>query len=81
MLRKAKAGHVTGGRVFRYDNVEVSNAAGNRSHVMRAVNQDEAAVIRRIFELSAARSGLTRTKTLNAEGALAPRAQHGRPRA
>src|SRR5215207_1870324 len=34
MLRKAKAGHVTGGRVFGYDNVEVPNGAGDRSHVV-----------------------------------------------
>ena len=35
MLRKARAGHVTGGRVFGYDNVEVCDAAGKRSHVVR----------------------------------------------
>jgi DNA invertase Pin-like site-specific DNA recombinase len=33
MQRKAKAGHVTGGRVFGYDNVDVRDSAGHRSHV------------------------------------------------
>ncbi len=42
MLRKAKAGHVTGGRVFGYDNVEVLSASGDRSHVMRQINDTEA---------------------------------------
>ena len=64
MLRKARAGHVTGGRVFGYDNVEVKNASGERSHVTRVINDEEAAVVRRIFELSASDAGLTRiTKT------------------
>ena len=31
MLRKARAGHVTGGRVFGYDNVDVHDAQGRRS--------------------------------------------------
>lgn len=66
MSRKAKAGHVTGGRVFGYDNVEVLGISGERSHVTRKINEAEAAVVRRIFELSAAGAGLTRiTKTLN----------------
>src|SRR5918993_1418892 len=38
MSRKAKAGHVTGGRVFGYDNVEVLDAAGTRSHVARRID-------------------------------------------
>jgi site-specific DNA recombinase len=82
MLRKARAGHVTGGRVFGYDNVEICGADGQRSHVERRINADEAAIVRRIFELCAAGAGLTRiTKTLNAEGAPAPRPQQGRPAA
>jgi DNA invertase Pin-like site-specific DNA recombinase len=35
MQRKARAGHVTGGRVFGYENVEVVGADGKRSHVAR----------------------------------------------
>src|SRR5262249_43973430 len=39
MLRKAAAGHVTGGRVFGYDNVRVEG------HVERRINDEEAAVV------------------------------------
>src|SRR4051794_9158419 len=45
MLRKARAGHVTGGRVFGYDNVR-ADVGG----VLRVINDDEAAVVRDIFE-------------------------------
>jgi site-specific DNA recombinase len=80
MARKARAGHVTGGRVFGYDNVEIVDAAGARSHVERRINEPEAAVVRRIFELCAAGTGYTRiTKLLNAERSPSPRPQHGRP--
>jgi DNA invertase Pin-like site-specific DNA recombinase len=80
MLRKARAGHVTGGRVFGYDNIEILGAGGVRSHVERRINDREAAVIRRIFELCAAGTGYTRiAKLLNDEAAPAPRAQQGRP--
>src|SRR5204862_5926191 len=39
MVRKARAGHVTGGRVFGYDNLEVLDAIGRRSHVERRINE------------------------------------------
>ena len=79
MARKAKAGHVTGGRLFGYDNLDVRDASGQRSHVERQINETEAAVIRRIFELSVAGHGVKAiTKILNAEGAPSPRAQRGR---
>src|SRR5688572_8599843 len=82
MARKARAGYVTGGRVFGYDNVEVCGPDGMRSHVTRRVNDAEAAIVRRIFTLCAEGTGLTRiTKTLNDEGAPAQRAQQGRPAA
>lgn len=82
MSRKAKAGHVTGGRVFGYDNVDVMASDGQRSHVERRINDREAAVIRQIFALSVRGRGLTTiAKTLNAEGAAAPRSQQGRPTA
>jgi DNA invertase Pin-like site-specific DNA recombinase len=74
MLRKAKAGHVTGGRVFGYDNVRLEN------RVERRINDREAAVIRRIFELAALGHGLrVIAHTLNAEGYPSPRPQCGRP--
>jgi DNA invertase Pin-like site-specific DNA recombinase len=80
MLRKAQAGHVTGGRVFGYTNVEVLGLEGKRSHVERRIDQGEAAVIRRIFELCAAGRGVRAiAKQLNDEGEPAPRAQRGRP--
>lgn len=79
MLRKAKAGHVTGGRCFGYRNVEVQDTAGNRSHVERRIEEPEAAIIQRIFQLSAEGHGMKAiAKTLNAEGASSPRAQQGR---
>jgi site-specific DNA recombinase len=85
MARKAQHGHVTGGRVFGYDNVPVlvtgSDGQARRSHVERHVNELEAVVVRRIFELTAQGRGKTTiAKMLNAEGATAPRAQQGRPR-
>jgi site-specific DNA recombinase len=80
MLRKARAGHVTGGRVFGYDNLEAIGPNGQRSHVTRQINEREAAVVRRIFELCADGAGLTRiTKTLNEDGVPASRPQQGRP--
>src|SRR5215204_718150 len=82
MSRKARAGHVTGGRAFGYDNLEVLEPTGERSHVERRINHAEAAVVRRILEMSAAGAGLTRiTKALNADGVAAPRPQQGRPSA
>ena len=47
MSRKAKAGHVTGGRCFGYDNVRVDG------HVERRINKAEAGVVRQIFQFCA----------------------------
>jgi site-specific DNA recombinase len=85
MVRKAQALHVTGGRVFGYDNIDVPSgtpdASGHlkRAHVIRQVNEPEAEIVRRIFTLCAAGKGFTSiAKTLNAEGALSPRPNPGR---
>jgi DNA invertase Pin-like site-specific DNA recombinase len=79
-LQQAHAGHVTGGRVFGFDNVDVVDASGRRSHVERRINDAEAAIVRRVFELSAAGVGQARiAKQLNADGTAAPRSQQGRP--
>jgi site-specific DNA recombinase len=79
-LSQARAGHVTGGRVFGYDNVSIADAVGRRSHVERRVNQAEAAIVRRIFELAASGVGQGRiARLLNEEGVASPRAQRGRP--
>ena len=80
MVRKAKAGHVTGGRVFGYDNVEVLGPNGQRSHVERRINKEEAAIVRQIFEMAASGSGFTAiAKSLNERRAPSPRPQQGRP--
>ena len=82
MQRKAKAGHVTGGAVFGYRNRDMSGLDGRRSHVEREVDDTQAAVVRRIFELCAKGYGkVAIAKRLNAEAAPAPRAQQGRPHA
>jgi DNA invertase Pin-like site-specific DNA recombinase len=60
MARKARAGHVTGGVVFGYRNVDVSSTDGKRLHVVRRVDEREAKVVRRIFELYAQGEGLKR---------------------
>jgi DNA invertase Pin-like site-specific DNA recombinase len=81
MRRKALAGHVTGGKTFGYDNVDVLGPGGQRSHVVQRINANQAATVTRIFELSAAGDGYTSIAIrLNAEGAPAPGAQRGRPR-
>ena len=80
MRRKAEAGHVTGGRVFGYDNVVIMLPDGRRSHVERHTNEAEAAVVRRIFALCVDGAGKSRiAKTLNAEQAPCPRPQQQRP--
>ena len=86
MTRKAKARHVTGGQCFGYRNVDVTALGADgrmhRQYIRREVLPEEAAIIRRIFELCAAGDGLKGiTKTLNAKGVQAPRAQQGRPKA
>jgi site-specific DNA recombinase len=82
LLRKARAGHVTGGRLFGYENVTVTTPDGRRSHVERRIIEAEADVIRRIFTLCAEGHGQTAiAKRLNDERAPSPRAQRGRPRA
>ncbi|MGE3957580.1 MAG: recombinase family protein [Vicinamibacterales bacterium] len=80
MIRKARAGHVTGGLVFGYQNVEVTGPNGERSHVERRIDPDQAAVVREIFELYAAGVGVRSiAKRLNDDRRLCPRAQQGRP--
>lgn len=81
LSRKARAGHVVGGRVFGYSNVEVFASDGTRSHVERRVNEAEASVVRRIYEMYGGGHGLpTIAHSLNADGVPSPRAQQGRVR-
>lgn len=91
MMKKAQRGHVTGGRVFGYDLVDVIHGQRVRrapgakrhsdaSHVERCINDAEAATVRKIFVLCASGIGYARiARQLNAEGAHAPRPQQGRP--
>ena len=87
MSRKARAGHVTGGRCFGYENVVVyagvdPHGRPQRSHVEHRILAAEAAVVRRIFQLAASGVGQRAiAKQLNADGVPAPYAQQGRPRA
>ncbi len=80
LSRKAQAGHVTGGRVFGYDNVAVPGPGGTRGHVARQINDTEADVVRRIFDLCARGFGMKQiTLRLNEDRAASPRPQQGRP--
>src|SRR5688572_27207542 len=78
MYRKAKAGHVTGGRVFGYHNVEVIGTDGRRSHVERPINEGEAAVVRQVFQSEASHRVKTIAQNLNAVYALRPRRSRAR---
>ena len=74
MARKARAGHVTGGRTFGYDNLRRDTGG-----VVRVINDAEAAVVRDIFERCAKGQGLrTIAHRLNDGAAVSPRAQQGR---
>ena len=67
LKRKAKAGHVHGGRTFGYENIRVDG------HVERRINQAEATVIRQIFTRYAAGHSLGRIAAdLNRAGAPSP---------
>src|SRR5258705_6711956 len=61
LLRKARAGHVTGGRAYGYDNVEVSaprpHGPPKRQNVTRQGNPGQAAVVRQLFESCAGGGG------------------------
>ena len=76
MRRKAEAGHVTGGRVFGYDNVRTD--AGS---VTPVINETEAETVRGIYTLYAAGHGLRAiAHQLNEKAAPCPRSQQGRPK-
>src|SRR5262245_45940590 len=78
MVRKAKALQVTGGKVYGYDNREVTGAEGQRLHVIRVANPEQAAIVRQIFEMYAAGFGFKRiADTLNKEGVASPRLGNG----
>jgi site-specific DNA recombinase len=79
-------GNHTGGRCFGYRNVPIEDSTRTDEHgrpvilgVRLEVNEAQAAVVRRIFELYAGGSSLKRiTKLLNSEGVASPQPQAGR---
>ncbi len=82
MLRKAKALQVTGGKVYGYNNIEVLGPEGVRQSVRRQIDAEQAAVVRRIFELYASGVGmLTIAHRLNEEGVRPPRGRGWAPSA
>jgi len=85
MLKKAKALHVTGGKVYGYHNFEVlspnaqPDGSPTRLHVVRQISEAQAVIVRRIFEMYTAGLGITRiAKALNAEHIPAPRHERRR---
>jgi site-specific DNA recombinase len=65
----------TGGRIFGYDAVSIGEGAGKKL----VVNPSEAAIVKRIFELSAGGHSLKSiTRTLNAEHVSSPRPREDR---
>jgi site-specific DNA recombinase len=80
MLRKAKNGHVLGGKVYGYDNIPVMtnelcpDGRPKRSHVERHINENEGMIVRRMFQLYGSGMGLTTlAKTLNCDRVPPPR--------
>lgn len=74
MLRRAQQGHVTGGKVFGYDNVQANG------HVERCINAVEADVVRAIYQRYADGEGFKQiAHGLNAQKVPSPRPQRGRP--
>ena len=74
LLQKAKLGHVTGGKVYGYDNHAVRGPNGERSHVVQVVNESEAEVVREVFKLYASGKGGIKIATeLNLRGIPSPR--------
>jgi DNA invertase Pin-like site-specific DNA recombinase len=77
--RLHRAGHVTGGRVFGYRNEDVFRGVDVhgrplRSHVERVIDEREAEIVRRIFELYDSGLGLKAiAKQLTREGADPPK--------
>lgn len=78
-MRKAEKGQVVGGRVFGYRNVDVFDGIDDhgrpkRSHVVREKAKDEAAIVKRIFQLYASGlGGKAIAKRLNSEGVPGPK--------
>jgi site-specific DNA recombinase len=82
MVRKAKALHVTGGKVYGYDNVDVPSADNDapRLRVVRQINEEQAATVRCVFELYASGLGMVKiAHRLNRESVKPPRGRGWAP--
>src|SRR5262249_15886671 len=74
LKRRAEQGYVTGGKCYGYVNVREG------SFVKRVIDPDEAAVVRRIFEMYASGGGMvTIAHQLNEEGVRPPRSRGWAP--
>jgi DNA invertase Pin-like site-specific DNA recombinase len=74
LKRRAEQGYVTGGKCYGYLNVR------DGAFVKRVIDPDEAAVIRRIFEMYASGAGMvTIAHRLNDEGVRPPRSRGWAP--
>jgi DNA invertase Pin-like site-specific DNA recombinase len=75
LRRRAEAGAVTGGRLYGY-----ANARNGNGYVHRVIVENEAAIVRRVFEMYAEGAGIvTIAHTLNTEGVRPPRARGWAP--
>ncbi|HUP35639.1 MAG TPA: recombinase family protein [Candidatus Limnocylindria bacterium] len=73
-IRRVRAGQIAGARIYGYDNVPVPGPGGKRLHTLRAVNAEQAAVVRRIFARYADGIGsLLLARELNAQRIASPR--------
>ena len=64
-----------GGRVFGYDNLRIA-----KGHVERRVNDTDAMIVRRVYEMAAFGHGSRHiAHVLNEQGVPTPPAQRGRP--
>src|SRR5260370_33518484 len=80
MVQKARAGYVTGGTVFGYDNAEVVGEGGKRQHVQRRIHREQAAIARRIFETVAGGTGFkTQARAFNSAAVPSPRPRRDCP--
>jgi site-specific DNA recombinase len=83
---RALQGLTVGGRCYGYDNVPIEDPIKTSKYgrpavvgVRLEINQDQAAVVRRIFELSGTGFSLSQiVKTLNGEGIPSPKLAKGR---
>lgn len=73
-LGAVERGRIPGGILYGYDKANVLHPDGRFERGMRTINEEQAAVVRRIFaEVIAGRSTIAIARDLNLDGILAPR--------